>query len=302
MVKFTTFAYSALAAFTASQTAAHPAADIGLNGLVPHDHRGGHKLMRRGDTKCPQRRSNNPSITLVDSNNNSNADDGSSGVQVVRQPLFTAKAAFNANSSPALTSSSVIPPKKHHHHYTSSSVSEAKVAAPTSSAQPAKSSASASSSSSSAAPAQSPSSDTISSIISGAGLFGFSTPQCGLSGATSSITKTTGPNGAMDFLNCGLYSSGGWTPPMVTIDQISAQSLDEAIAEDGSPFKACKPYVSLFDKYAAQNGLPPILVASIAMQESSCNAGSEWNVTQECVTLLMITFEKQWAITVAHTA
>lgn len=35
-----------------------------------------------------------------------------------------------------------------------------------------------------------------------------------------------------------------------------------------SVYEACKPYVGLFEKYAEANGMPPILLAAIAMQES----------------------------------
>ena len=128
-----------------------------------------------------------------------------------------------------------------------------------------------------AAAAQTPSSDSSSSSFSssGPGLFGFSTQQCGASGATSKVSKLAGPNGSMDFLNCGLYSGGGWTPPSINIGQIAAVSLDEAILDPNSPFTPCKPYVGLFDKYAAETGLPPILIAAIAMQESTCNPTGE---------------------------
>lgn len=37
---------------------------------------------------------------------------------------------------------------------------------------------------------------------------------------------------------------------------------------DNSVFSACKPYLSHFDKVGAQYNIPPILLASIAMQES----------------------------------
>jgi len=111
--------------------------------------------------------------------------------------------------------------------------------------------------------------DTSSSPVSGAGLFSFVDNKCGKSGATEDVTKKSGPNGSMDFLNCGLYG-GGWTPPDVHIDQVSALSLDETIEEPNSPFSACKPFVHLFDKYGAETGLPAILLASLAMQESSC--------------------------------
>ncbi|SCV70696.1 BQ2448_3458 [Microbotryum intermedium] len=111
----------------------------------------------------------------------------------------------------------------------------------------------------------------------GPGLFGVSTSQCGASGATESITKSSGPNGAESWLNCGFSPSNpnsGWTPPYIKISQLRAISMEEALAMPNSVFSACKPYVYLFEKYGSQLGLPPILIASIAMQESSCNAGT----------------------------
>lgn len=35
-----------------------------------------------------------------------------------------------------------------------------------------------------------------------------------------------------------------------------------------SVYSACKPYVSLFEEYGDKYGLPPILLAAFAMQES----------------------------------
>lgn len=36
-------------------------------------------------------------------------------------------------------------------------------------------------------------------------------------------------------------------------------------------WEPCKPFIPLFEKYGAQTGLPPILLAAIALQESTCN-------------------------------
>ncbi|KAL6297855.1 glycoside hydrolase family 23 protein [Sparassis latifolia] len=87
------------------------------------------------------------------------------------------------------------------------------------------------------------------------------------------VTPTTGPNGAIDWLNCGVNDSG-WRPPFVRVSDIIAKNLTEAIQEDGSPFRACDAYIDTFERYAAQYGVPAILVAAIAMQESSCDAGT----------------------------
>ncbi|KAI0940825.1 hypothetical protein AcV7_003101 [Taiwanofungus camphoratus] len=94
---------------------------------------------------------------------------------------------------------------------------------------------------------------------------------CGPIGATTNITSTSGPNGDIDWLNCGV-GDGGWRPPYVQVSDIIAKDLNEAIQEPGSPFKACEAYVSLFQLYARQFDVPAILIASLAMQESSCNA------------------------------
>lgn len=108
------------------------------------------------------------------------------------------------------------------------------------------------SSSSSSAPQQpKETGKTISPITSGkdslggVGLFSFVDTQCGKSGATEDVTKTTGPNGAMDWLNCGLNDGSGWNPPNVKIKDILVMSLDEALEEIDSPFKACQPYLSM---------------------------------------------------------
>ncbi|EIN11855.1 lysozyme-like protein [Punctularia strigosozonata HHB-11173 SS5] len=93
---------------------------------------------------------------------------------------------------------------------------------------------------------------------------------CGASGATKNVKAHSGPNGNIDWLNCGV-NEGGWTPPYVTVNDIKAASLETALDSSSSPFHACKDYIGLFTKYANENGLPPILIASIAMQESTCN-------------------------------
>ncbi|RPD74292.1 lysozyme-like protein, partial [Lentinus tigrinus ALCF2SS1-7] len=102
------------------------------------------------------------------------------------------------------------------------------------------------------------------------GLIRISDSSCGSPGATKDITATHGPNGNIDWFNCGVDGSG-WRPPMVTVDDIVTVDLDDAVKQSGSPFKACEPYISTFKKYANEHGLPPILIASIAMQESTCN-------------------------------
>ncbi|TRM70358.1 glycoside hydrolase family 23 protein [Schizophyllum amplum] len=93
---------------------------------------------------------------------------------------------------------------------------------------------------------------------------------CGASGATSDISATGGPNGKLDWLNCGL-NAGGWSPPYVTIDDVVTVSLSDAVKDSSSPFQACADYVDMFEQYGNENGIPGIMLASFAMQESTCN-------------------------------
>ncbi|KAF8973141.1 lysozyme-like domain-containing protein [Flammula alnicola] len=94
---------------------------------------------------------------------------------------------------------------------------------------------------------------------------------CGPSGATRQVTKLSGPNGNIDWINCGFETSGGWQPPYVRMEDIITQSLSSAVQSPSSPFKACSAYIWIFEKYGNQYGIPPIILASFAMQESSCN-------------------------------
>ncbi|RDB25477.1 Membrane-bound lytic murein transglycosylase F [Hypsizygus marmoreus] len=93
---------------------------------------------------------------------------------------------------------------------------------------------------------------------------------CGNIGAIKQTTRTSGPNGNIDWLNCGV-TSGGWNPPFIKVSDIKSVSLSGAINSGKGPFLACTKYVHLFEKYAGQYGLPPIMLAAFAMQESSCN-------------------------------
>ncbi|KAF8558020.1 glycoside hydrolase family 23 protein [Imleria badia] len=92
---------------------------------------------------------------------------------------------------------------------------------------------------------------------------------CGPSGATTQITALSGPNGNIDFLNCGL-TFGGWTPPLIHINNIVSVRLSQVAYNPGSAFSACRDFVSFFDKYGPQYGVPAVMLASFAMQESSC--------------------------------
>ncbi|KAL5631939.1 hypothetical protein ACGC1H_000084 [Rhizoctonia solani] len=93
---------------------------------------------------------------------------------------------------------------------------------------------------------------------------------CGNVGATSQITKTSGPNGCQDWLNCGV-NEGGWRPPNVKITDLKYKDLGAELGSGNSIFKPCAQYSDIIYDAAGQYGLPPIMIASIMMQESSCN-------------------------------
>jgi hypothetical protein len=104
----------------------------------------------------------------------------------------------------------------------------------------------------------------------GHGLISVTSPQCGASGATTKITTTSGPNGQEKWLNCGV-DGGGWNPPHVTPDDVIFVELADALKMSNSPFKACSPYLKFFQASGDKYNLPDIFLASIALQESSCN-------------------------------
>ena len=83
------------------------------------------------------------------------------------------------------------------------------------------------------------------------------------------MTSVSGPNGNIDWMNCG-FEAGGWSPPHVRVQDLITVSLSVALQNPNSPFKACGPYIGLFEKYGAMYAIPPIMLASFAMQESSC--------------------------------
>jgi len=94
---------------------------------------------------------------------------------------------------------------------------------------------------------------------------------CGNSGASKQVTATGGPNGKQSWLNCGIEDSSGWRPPFVKIEQLVAMDLGQAVKQPNSPFKQCGDFIPLFEKHGAEHNIPPIMLASFAMQESSCN-------------------------------
>ncbi|PBK91454.1 lysozyme-like protein [Armillaria gallica] len=98
------------------------------------------------------------------------------------------------------------------------------------------------------------------------------TNTCGPTGATDWTTATSGKMGCIDYFNCGIEGSG-WTPPYMSMDQVAPHMADlsEAIKKPDSPFKPCEPFLPIFQKCAQTFGVPSILIASFALQESTCN-------------------------------
>ncbi|KAG9011747.1 hypothetical protein FRB94_007737 [Tulasnella sp. JGI-2019a] len=100
--------------------------------------------------------------------------------------------------------------------------------------------------------------------------------KCGPNGAVWPPNVAAGPNGHINWLNCGISSSTpskdhGWTPPKVTLKDLSYMDFSSALKNDKSPFAACRKYVDAFERVAKSHGLPAIMLASFAMQESTCN-------------------------------
>lgn len=90
--------------------------------------------------------------------------------------------------------------------------------------------------------------------------------------STADPTTTSGPNGSIYWLDCGIQDGGiqdgGWNPPSFTTDDVIAKDLSQA----GDLYSPCQPYFDTFNTVAKSYNLPAILLAAIAMQESTCNA------------------------------
>jgi len=70
-------------------------------------------------------------------------------------------------------------------------------------------------------------------------------------------------------MNCG-FEDAGWHPPYVQVKDLITVPLGAALQNPESPFKACAAFIGLFEKYGGMYGIPSIMLASFAMQESSC--------------------------------
>ena len=69
---------------------------------------------------------------------------------------------------------------------------------------------------------------------------------------TEQVTGTTGPNGSLDWMNCGV-NGDGWNPPFVHVTDLVTVDLDDAVAQ-GGPFTACKPYIWAFKQFGNEFG------------------------------------------------
>ena len=78
-------------------------------------------------------------------------------------------------------------------------------------------------------------------------------PLLELSLPPADVTALSGPNGNIDWMNCGL-TAGGWNPPHVTVNDVITVDLGAALNDPNTPFKACSPYIDLFYKYAGEHG------------------------------------------------
>lgn len=80
------------------------------------------------------------------------------------------------------------------------------------------------------------------------------------------MTAKTGPNGAEDWMNCGLFN-GGWSPPMLRVSDIKTVDLEWAFQQDGSPFKACTAdLIGKFVYYAGQNNRKRLVIFTLPSQ------------------------------------
>lgn len=102
---------------------------------------------------------------------------------------------------------------------------------------------------------------------------------CPAVNATVSTTATTGPNGSLFFLSCGISETnprhGGWNPPEIQIDQVIINAdFSPNLSDNDTVFSSCIPFFDTFQNESSAIGVPPIFLATFAMQESGCNPGA----------------------------
>lgn len=70
------------------------------------------------------------------------------------------------------------------------------------------------------------------------------------------------PNGAQDWLNCGL-NSGGWSPPHVTLNQLVTKELNPH-----GVFAPCTAYFDLFRQYGGEFGSKSALLLDLTSADA----------------------------------
>jgi len=123
------------------------------------------------------------------------------------------------------------------------------------------------------------------------GLISVTDQSCGETGATETSGPESGPNGRLDWLNCGISKSdpsAGWKPPKIHIDDAVVKDLSECA---DTLFSACKPFQSLFEDAAKKYNIPAIFLAAFASEESSCNPNASGD-NGDAFGLMQITSDK----------
>jgi len=115
-------------------------------------------------------------------------------------------------------------------------------------------------------------------------------------GATVRPNATTGPNGQIEWLTCGIVQGEdtGWRPPFARLEDVITfpGGLSAAIKVEGSPFQACERFVDLFEEVGAEYQIPPFFIASFALQESTCNPDLEGQGGEQG--MMQISEDKCW--------
>ncbi|PVF95113.1 hypothetical protein CPB86DRAFT_604918 [Serendipita vermifera] len=93
--------------------------------------------------------------------------------------------------------------------------------------------------------------------------------------AKPQTAATSGPNGSIFFLNCGISlsdrSRGKWDPPALKAsDLVTNVDFSNNDALLGTIFEPCIPFADDFRSKSAAIGVNPAFLAAFAMQESSC--------------------------------